>query len=115
MARLRVRRRPIELGLLLLWLASSADAANWSRRYISALDDSAFAAIEVTAEGKKIRHLPHHDHTGALDVAHLRSALGRIHQVTWLDPRCQDAAEAHLRDHLKELRAVQIHQRANPD
>ena len=93
---------------LLLVFISSASAAQWSRRYINSLDDSAFAAIEVTPDGKKIRHLPHHDHTGKLDVTHLLSALGRIHQVRWLDPKNKEAAQAHLRDHVKEYKRAQL-------
>lgn len=94
----------IGLAFLLLLLASSAEAAKWSRRYISSLEDSAFAAIEVTPKGKKLRRLPHHDHTGRLDMPHLQSALSRINQVKWLDPRNKVAAERHLLGHLRELK-----------
>ncbi len=102
------RFEAIGCTFLLLLLASSAEAAKWSRRYITSLEDSAFAAIETTPEGKKIRHLPHHDHTGKLDVTHLLSALGRIDQVKWLDPRNKDAAQEHLRNHLREYRDAQL-------
>jgi len=94
--------------VVLLLLASSADAAKWTRRYISALPDEAFASIEITEEGKKIRHLPHHDYTGTLDVTHLLSALGRIHQVKWIDPRNKEAAEQHLREHMREYKQAQL-------
>lgn len=100
-------RSPFQLigrVLFLLLLASSADAAQWSRRYINSLDDSAFAAIEFTPDGRKVRHLPHHDRTGNVDLPHLRSALARIDQVKWLDSRNRAAAEQHLRDHLNEYR-----------
>jgi competence ComEA-like helix-hairpin-helix protein len=102
------RFQPIGCAVLLLLLASSAEAAKWSRRYITSLEDSAFAAIETTPESKKIRHLPHHDHTGKLDVPHLLSALGRIDQVKWLDPRNKDAAQEHLRNHLREYRDARL-------
>ena len=102
------RLQLISWTFLLLLLASSAEAAKWSRRYITSLEDSAFAAIETTPDDKKIRHLPHHDHTGKLDVTHLLSALGRIHQVKWLDPRNKEAAQAHLRNHLREYRNAQL-------
>ena len=94
--------------VVLLLLVSSTDAAKWTRRYISALPDEAFASIEITEEGKKIRHLPHHDHTGMLDVSHLLSALGRIHQVEWIDPRNKEAAEKHLREHMREYKQAQL-------
>lgn len=112
MAKWRVTpRSPFQLiclALLLLFIASSAEAAKWSRRYITSLEDSAFAVIEVTREGKKIRHLPHHDHTGALDMTHLLSALGRIHQVKWLNAKNEEAAEQHLRDHMKEYKQAKL-------
>ena len=112
MAKWRVTSRsPFQLigrALFVLLLASSADAAQWSHRYINSLDDSAFAAIEVITEGKKIRRLPHHDHTGKVDVTHLLSALARIHQVKWLDPRNKEAAQAHLRDHVREYKRAQL-------
>ena len=104
-----MNKRVLRCGFaVLLLLASSADAAKWSRRYISALPDEAFASIETTKEGKKVRHLPHHDPTGALDVTHLLSALGRIHQVKWIDPRNKEAAEQHLREHIKTYKAEKL-------
>jgi competence protein ComEA len=86
-------------GILLLWLASPALAEKWSQRYIESLPDSAFASIEITKDGKKIRHLPHHNHLGEVDIAHLKSALGRIHQVKWVDPANFSKAKAHLEQH----------------
>ncbi len=108
MQRPRTLLGPVGCVLLLLCFVTSASAAQWSRRFINSLDDSAFAAIEVTPEGKKMRHLPHHDHTGKLDVTHLLSALGRIHQVKWIDPRSKQAAEQHLRDHMKEYKQARL-------
>ena len=108
MQRSRTHLGPVGCVLLLLCFVTFASAAQWSRRYINSLDDSAFAAIEITSEGKKMRHLPHHDHTGKLDVTHLLSALGRIHQVKWIDPRSKQAAEQHLRDHMKEYRQARL-------
>jgi competence ComEA-like helix-hairpin-helix protein len=92
----------VSFGLAAALVASVtvADAAKWSRRYIDTLDDAAFAAVERSPTGKTVRHLPHHDHTGALDLPHLMSALARIDQVRWLDPGNKAAAELHLRDHL---------------
>lgn len=88
-------------GLLLL-AGASADAAKWSRHYIGQLPDSAFAAIETTPEGKKLRHLPHHDARGNLDIPHLCNALSRFDQVKWRDPANAEAARQHLRDHLAQ-------------
>ena len=77
----------IIVGIFLLLIASPALADKWSQRYIESLPDSAFASIEITKDGKKIRHLPHHNHVGEVDIDHLKSALGRIHQVKWVDPQ----------------------------
>lgn len=89
------------VGLLMLG-GLSANAEKWSRRYIRRLPDPAFAAIETTAEGKKLRHLPHHDAQGKLDVPHLCNALARVGQVKWRDPARAEDARRHLRDHLEQ-------------
>jgi len=89
-------------GLLML-AGAPADAAKWSRQYIRQLPDSAFAAIEAIPEGKNVRHLPHHDAQGNLDLPHLCNALSRLRQVKWRDPANAEAAKRHLREHLKEI------------
>jgi len=86
-------------GIFLLFAASSALAEEWSQRYTESLPDSAFAVIEITKNGKKIRHLPHHNHVGEVDIYHLKSALGRIHQVKWIDPANFAKAKVHLEQH----------------
>jgi len=89
--------------LLLLLVGASTDAATWSRKSIRQLPDSAFAAIETTAEGKRSRHLPHHDDDGNLDVPHLCNALSRLDQVKWRDPANAAAARRHLAEHLEQV------------
>lgn len=86
-------------GIFILFIISPALADKWSQRYIESLPDSAFAAIEITKDGKKIRHLPHHNHIGEIDIYHLKSALGRIHQVKWMDPANFGKAKDHLDQH----------------
>jgi competence ComEA-like helix-hairpin-helix protein len=96
-------------GIFFLFIVSSALAEKWSQRYIESLPDSAFAAIEITKDGKKIRHLPHHNHLGEVDITHLKSALGRIYQVKWVDPANFAKAKAHLEEHYqvyKQKRAI---------
>ncbi len=82
--------------------SSSATAEEWSRARISRLPDSAFAVVEVSPEGRKVRHLPHHDETGAIDLAHLRAARARLSQVKWLDPGNEAVARRHLESHLRD-------------
>jgi competence protein ComEA len=86
-------------GIFLLFIVSPALAEKWSQRYIESLPDSAFAAIEIGKDGKKDRHLPHHNHIGEIDIYHLKSALGRIHQVKWIDPANFAKAKDHLDQH----------------
>ena len=78
---------------------------NWSRARIDSLPDSAFAVVEVARDGTKLRHLPHHDEDGNLDLPHLRAALSRIGQVRWLYPESEIAARRHLEEHLTALRS----------
>ena len=88
------------LGFFLpLVLVSVGLAEKWSQRYIESLPDSAFAAIEITKDGEKVRHLPHHNHVGEIDIYHLKSALGRIHQVKWMHPANFAKAKDHLDQH----------------
>src|SRR2546426_2396668 len=82
--------------------SSSAAAEEWSRARISRLPDSAFAVIEVSPDGRKVRHLPHHDETGAVDPAHLRAARARLPQVKWLDAASEAMARRHLEEHTRE-------------
>lgn len=93
-------------GILLL--VSLAEAGPWTRRQIAALPDTAFASIEVTAAGKKVRHLPHHTPTGTVDPPHLLNALARLPQVQWVDPGNRETAERHLREHLQTYRAERV-------
>ncbi len=86
-------------GIFLLFIVSPALADKWSQRYIDSLPDSAFASIEIAKDGKKIRHIPHHNHVGEIDVSHLKSALGRIYQVKWMDPANFAKAKDHLDQH----------------
>jgi competence ComEA-like helix-hairpin-helix protein len=95
---------------LLVWMAMprAAGAAEWSQKYINSLPDSAFASVEMTPVGKKIQHLPHHDHTGALDVPHLLNALARHSQVKWVDPSSAPAARQHLLAHMQAVREERL-------
>jgi competence ComEA-like helix-hairpin-helix protein len=86
---------------ILVCVVPPAAAEKWSRRYIGDLPDSAFAAVETGVDGKKVRHLPHHNHLGEVDIPHLKSALSRIHQVKWMVPANFAKAKAHLEEHYR--------------
>jgi hypothetical protein len=98
-----VRRLTALLMSLTLFAGSSATAEEWSRARISRLPDSAFAGVEISPDGRNVRHLPHHDETGAVDPAHLRAARTRLAQVKWLDPTSESVARCHLESHLGDL------------
>ena len=86
---------------LVVFVNSPAAAEEWPKARVSRLPDSAFAAVEISADGRKIRHLPHHDESGAVDPAHLRAARARLTQVKWLDPANESVARRHLESHLR--------------
>ena len=107
------RKRAIFLILIftIFTYSSTLRAARWSRRYINSLPDFAFASIEYSSDGKKVRHLPHHDHTGQLDLPHLWSALARIRQVKWIDPKNEAIARHHLEEHVREYKREVLEER----
>jgi hypothetical protein len=86
-----------------LVVPSGGMAEEWSRARINRLPDSAFAMVEIGPDGRKVRHLPHHDETGAIDPAHLRAARARLSQVKWLDPANEAIARRHLDEHARDL------------
>lgn len=78
------------------------ERAVWSAAFINDLPDSAFAVIEAGGEkdedGKttprSLRHFPHHNAQGAIDLPHLRNALARAPQSP-----LGDRALPHLKRH----------------
>ncbi len=93
---------------IISYFITNALAETWSKHYIDSLPDSAFAIIELREDGKKIRHLPHHNHLGELDIPHLKSALGRIYQVKWIDPKNFEMAKKHLEEHYRAYKNERI-------
>ncbi len=89
-------------SFLVFFVVSPAGAEEWSRAYINAFPDSAFAVVEKSADGKTLRHLPHHDATGAVDIPHLKSARARLKQVKWADSSSEAKAKDHLEQHWQE-------------
>lgn len=82
---------------------SSVGKASWDTAYVNNLPDSAFACIDAGGhkEGGKtvprsLRHYPHHDAAGAVDLPHLRNAMGRVMQAG-----TADCGKAHLRMHAR--------------
>jgi competence ComEA-like helix-hairpin-helix protein len=95
----------------IFFLITNVFGETWSKHYIDSLPDSAFAIVEIREDGKKIRHLPHHNHLGELDIPHLKSALGRIYQVKWLDPNNFEKAKKHLEEHYQAYKLEKIRAR----
>src|SRR5437762_2802991 len=71
------------LALAIVLVPGLAAAEPWSRARIHALPDSAFAVVEIAPDGRKVRHLPHHDESGAVDLPHLIAARARGSQRPW--------------------------------
>jgi hypothetical protein len=101
------RRQTLAWSLTLVLHAvaptAGARADLWSRAYVGALPDEAFAIVHVRPDRTKSRHLPHHDADGRVDVPHLRSALARLGQVHWEDPADAERARQHLLAHQETL------------
>jgi hypothetical protein len=97
-------RLAVTLMSLGLWVSAAA-AEEWTPARIRRLPDSAFAVVEVTPDGRTLRHLPHHDENGGVDQAHLRAARARLPQVQWRDPASAERARRHLDEHWRELQA----------
>lgn len=78
--------------------------AEWSTAYVNDLPDSSFAYIESggkkDSEGKTVprslRHYPHHDASGKIDLPHLRNALSRVNQEA-----TTSQGKSHLQSHAK--------------
>ena len=102
--RLSLAGAALAAAMLAPTVTAPANAEPWSDARISALPDSAFAVIETGPEGRRHRHLPHHDLTGTVDPAHLRAALARLSQAKWLDPASAETARRHLEAHQKQIR-----------
>jgi hypothetical protein len=96
-------RHVYTLATAAVLLAGAAGAEEWTRARIARLPDSAFAVVEAGPDGRTVRHLPHHDETGALDLAHLRAGRGRLAQVRWLDPANATIARQHLDEHWRAI------------
>jgi hypothetical protein len=86
-------------ALVLCAAAPATDAEPWSRARIAILPDSAFAVVETAPDRRRLRHLPHHDETGAVDAAHLQAARARLRHMHWSDPASVDIARRHLEAH----------------
>jgi len=79
--------------------------ATWDAVYINDLPDSAFACIDAGGEldddgrtvPRSLRHYPHHNAAGNLDLPHLRAALSRVAQEA-----TTSCGVGHLREHAQE-------------
>ncbi|MGQ9530138.1 MAG: hypothetical protein ACUVQX_00920 [Candidatus Bathycorpusculaceae bacterium] len=73
----------------------------WTRKYIDALPDSAFAVV-YRDNGETIRKFPHHNSDGAIDPPHLRNANTRLPQ-SQIPQEYKHQAMKHLATHKKKL------------
>lgn len=88
------------------------EKAVWTTAYINDLPDSAFLYVETdgkkNGEGKTVprtkRHFPVYDHTGKLDLPHLRNAIARIPQST--APGLDDTKKKSLQEKARKMLAA---------
>ncbi|MEM3623105.1 MAG: hypothetical protein QXR76_04985 [Candidatus Bathyarchaeia archaeon] len=73
----------------------------WTRKYINALPDSAFAVV-YKENGKVVRKFPHHTADGTIDLPHLRNANARLPQSE-IPAAYKQQAMKHLATHKKKL------------
>jgi hypothetical protein len=73
----------------------------WTRKYINALPDSAFAIV-YKQNDKVIRKFPHHNKDGTIDLPHLRNANSRLPQSE-IPAEHKQQAMKHLATHKKKL------------
>lgn len=111
--------QPLTQTLSLKSAAPPADRKRaWSGSYINSLPDSAFALVEGGGskddQGKttprSLRHFPHHDAGGAVDLPHVRNGLSRAPQSNLSETQINRAA-SHLRDHLDASKRNRLGQR----
>ncbi len=87
-----------------LMLTQREQRAEWTAAFINDLPDSSFAYIESGGEKDEdgrttprgLRHFPHHDSGGEIDLPHLRNALARAPQSPF-----EDRVMPHLERHAK--------------
>ena len=99
----RVRRSTLFVPFVLLFILSlinegSGLCQGWPDIKIRLLSDESFAVVEV-ATGKKLRHCPHHDLNGELDMEQVIFCLGTLEKKTWLYPENKAVSRKHLEKH----------------
>ncbi|MFC1812247.1 ComEA family DNA-binding protein [Thermodesulfobacteriota bacterium] len=70
----------------------------WPDIKIRLLSNESFAVVEV-ATGKTMRHCPHHDLNGKLDMEQVIFCLGTLEKETWLYPENKAVVRTHLEKH----------------
>ena len=97
-----------------LTLEQSALCQGWDTIKVQRLPDTSFAVIEYDG-GKRVRHCPHHELNGHLDVEQLIFVLGTLDRIPWINETSRDAANKHLQKHYQRFIAeANRHQLAEP-
>ncbi len=76
---------------------------NWSEFEIMKLPDFSFALVEIGEDGAKLKHCPHHDVNGKLDIEQLIYVLGTFELETWYKRKNKKEARKHLEDHYQKF------------
>lgn len=99
----RVRRSTLSVSFVLLFILSlinegSGLCQGWPDIKIRLLSDESFAVVEAST-GKKLRHCPHHDLNGELDMEQVIFCIGTLEKETWLYPENKAVARKHIEKH----------------
>ena len=96
----------IGVGLvLLLCHTGRVHGEGWPEIKTRLLPDGSFATVEMDM-GEKIRHCPHHDINGKLDVEQMIFVLGTLEKENWLHSRNEAVARKHLENHYTTFKKV---------
>jgi len=89
----------------------------WSDLKIRLLPDASFAIVELVEGGKKIKHCPHHDNSGDLDIEQLIYVIGTFEDEKWKETKNRKLARKHLHKHydtlIKRLRREGLEEKIN--
>lgn len=77
---------------------SPCEPLGWDKLKTNLLANDCFALVEIK-DGQTLRHCPHHDENGQLDMEQLIYVLGTFEQEKWLDPKNKTIAHKHLLKH----------------
>jgi len=115
----RLCRTVLALGaaVVISGVVGYAYGLGWSDLRVRLLPDESFAKVEHIDGGKKIKHCPHHDNSGDLDIEQLIFVVGTFENEKWQETKNKRLARKHLQNHydtlIKRLRREGLRDKIN--